>query len=72
MFHGAGHSREDINDFKQVVESLAPGAVVLFDDIRWNVPKVARNLHTYEVGRRSSLILAFDERLRSMGPLACS
>jgi len=24
------------------------------------------------VGRRSSLILAFDERLRSMGPLACS
>jgi predicted O-methyltransferase YrrM len=49
MFHDAGHSREDyINDFKQVVESLAPGAVVLFDDIRWNVPKVARNLHTYE------------------------
>jgi hypothetical protein len=24
------------------------GAVVLFDDIRWNVPKVARNLYTYE------------------------
>jgi predicted O-methyltransferase YrrM len=36
MFHDAGHSREDyIRDFTLVSETLAPGAVVLFDDIRW-------------------------------------
>jgi predicted O-methyltransferase YrrM len=39
MFHDGGHSREDyIRDFNMVVDSLAPGAVVLFDDIRWVAP----------------------------------
>jgi predicted O-methyltransferase YrrM len=36
LFHDAGHTREDyIRDFALVSETLAPGAVVLFDDIRW-------------------------------------
>lgn len=36
MFHDCAHSREDyIRDFSNVVEILTPGAVVLFDDIRW-------------------------------------
>jgi predicted O-methyltransferase YrrM len=36
LFHDCGHSRADyINDFTNVVDALAPGAVVLFDDIRW-------------------------------------
>jgi predicted O-methyltransferase YrrM len=36
LFHDAGHSREDyIRDFALVSGALAPGAVVLFDDIRW-------------------------------------
>ena len=36
MFHDCGHSRDQyIHDFSQVSEILAPGAVVLFDDIRW-------------------------------------
>jgi predicted O-methyltransferase YrrM len=40
MFHDAGHSREDyVRDFGHVVEILAPGAVVLFDDIRWQDSK---------------------------------
>ena len=49
MFHDAGHSREDyINDFNQIVGSLAPGAVVLFDDIRWEFPSIADNPRCYE------------------------
>ena len=36
MFHDAGHTREDyVRDFNLVCEALTPGAVVLFDDIRW-------------------------------------
>lgn len=36
MFHDAGHSHEAyVNDFSQVSQALVPGAVVLFDDIRW-------------------------------------
>jgi predicted O-methyltransferase YrrM len=36
MFHDAGHSHQDyVNDFRLVTENLTPGAVVLFDDIRW-------------------------------------
>jgi predicted O-methyltransferase YrrM len=36
MFHDAGHLGEDyVNDFRQACDMLAPGAVVLFDDIRW-------------------------------------
>jgi predicted O-methyltransferase YrrM len=36
MFHDAGHSMDDyIRDFSLIVDSLAPGAVLLLDDIRW-------------------------------------
>jgi predicted O-methyltransferase YrrM len=36
LFHDSGHSRDDyVNDFNNVVDHLAPGAVVLFDDINW-------------------------------------
>ena len=36
MFHDAGHSRDDyVNDFGAIVGALAPGSVVLIDDIRW-------------------------------------
>jgi predicted O-methyltransferase YrrM len=36
MFHDAGHSGEEyIRDFNSVKNSFAAGAVVLFDDIRW-------------------------------------
>jgi len=36
MFHDAAHSMEDyIRDFSLIVDSLAPGAVILIDDIRW-------------------------------------
>jgi len=37
VFHDAGHTMEDyIRDFSLVVDSLAPGAVMLIDDIRWD------------------------------------
>jgi predicted O-methyltransferase YrrM len=36
MFHDAGHSRADyVNDFGAVVSALAPGGLVVFDDINW-------------------------------------
>jgi predicted O-methyltransferase YrrM len=36
LFHDAGHSRDDyVRDFGAVLPVLAPGAVVLIDDIRW-------------------------------------
>jgi predicted O-methyltransferase YrrM len=36
MFHDAGHSYKDyVSDFNQVSQNLVPGAIVLFDDIRW-------------------------------------
>ena len=37
LFHDAGHLADDyVNDFRQACDILAPGAVVLFDDIRWD------------------------------------
>jgi predicted O-methyltransferase YrrM len=50
MFHDCGHSREDcVNDFNQTIRILAPGAVVLFDDIRWEEQRFsAQKAHTYE------------------------
>lgn len=40
LFHDAGHSRQDyIRDFQAVLPALAPGAVALFDDIRWYDPR---------------------------------
>jgi len=36
VFHDAGHSMKDyIRDFSLIVDSLAAGAVLLIDDIRW-------------------------------------
>ena len=36
IFHDAGHSRDDyVNDFGAIIGALAPGSVVLIDDIRW-------------------------------------
>jgi predicted O-methyltransferase YrrM len=50
VFHDAGHRREDyIRDFDQFSASLAHGAVVFFDDIRWEKPKhLAEDPHSYE------------------------
>jgi predicted O-methyltransferase YrrM len=40
LFHDAGHSKEDyIRDFYTVLPVLAPGAVVLIDDIHWEDPR---------------------------------
>ena len=40
MFHDAGHSKEDyLRDFDTALPVLAPGAVVLIDDIRWEDPR---------------------------------
>jgi predicted O-methyltransferase YrrM len=37
MFHDAGHSREDyVRDFGAVVDTLAPGSVIIIDDIRYS------------------------------------
>jgi predicted O-methyltransferase YrrM len=48
MFHDAGHSREDyINDFRAAVDALAPGAIVLIDDIRWEDPRFKASPNTY-------------------------
>jgi predicted O-methyltransferase YrrM len=36
VFHDAGHTMDDyIRDFSLIVDALAPGAVLLIDDIRW-------------------------------------
>ncbi len=40
LFHDAGHSKDDYTrDFRTVLPILAPGAVVLIDDIRWEDPR---------------------------------
>ncbi len=37
VFHDGGHSGEAyVRDFANLVDALAPGAVVVFDDIRWH------------------------------------
>lgn len=44
LFHDAGHSREDYTkDFNVMIGGIAPGAVVLFDDIRWDDPRFRAN-----------------------------
>jgi predicted O-methyltransferase YrrM len=51
MFHDCGHTAEDyVRDFSAVSEALAPGAVVLFDDIRWEDPRFTSgaSARTYE------------------------
>ena len=36
VFHDAGHSRESyINDFNMMEPHLSSGAVIIFDDLRW-------------------------------------
>lgn len=40
VFHDGGHSGDDyVRDFGTILEALAPGGVVLFDDIRWRNPR---------------------------------
>lgn len=40
LFHDAGHSAKDYtNDFRAALPALAPGAVVLIDDIDWYDPR---------------------------------
>lgn len=50
VFHDAGHTREDyLRDFSLFEPTLAPGAVVLLDDIRWENPRVTKGpARTYE------------------------
>lgn len=48
MFHDAGHSYDDyVKDFGAIVAALAPGAVVLIDDIRWEDPRFQAASNTY-------------------------
>lgn len=36
VFHDGGHSEENyVRDFETMLDALAPGGVVMFDDIRW-------------------------------------
>ncbi len=62
LFHDAGHTREDyIRDFDHVCKSLIPGAVVIFDDIRWEDARfVPGGAHTYEGWR----VVADNPRVR--------
>jgi predicted O-methyltransferase YrrM len=40
LFHDAGHSGLDhLQDFDAVIDILAPGAIVLIDDIHWDDPR---------------------------------
>jgi predicted O-methyltransferase YrrM len=40
LFHDAAHSMDDyVRDFSLIVDSLATGAVLLLDDIRWEDPR---------------------------------
>ena len=50
LFHDAGHSREEyLRDFNPVADILAPGAIVLIDDIRWEDPRFsAQPAETYQ------------------------
>jgi predicted O-methyltransferase YrrM len=50
LFHDAGHSREDyVRDFHTVLPAMAPGAMVLIDDIRWEDPRFfTGNPHCYK------------------------
>ncbi|MEB3295286.1 MAG: class I SAM-dependent methyltransferase [Synechococcales bacterium] len=50
MFHDAGHSKKDyVRDFNAIVPILAPGAIVIIDDITWNDPRFcSEDPKTYE------------------------
>lgn len=50
MFHDAGHSKKHyIRDFNAIVPILAPGAIVIIDDITWNDPRFCdEDPKTYE------------------------
>jgi predicted O-methyltransferase YrrM len=53
LFHDAEHSeRAYVEDFEAFLPHLAPGAVVLFDDIRWSDPHSAVPTTTYRGWRR--------------------
>ena len=43
MFHDDGHSRDDyVRDFNAMKDNFSPGAVVLFDDIRWEDLRITK------------------------------
>ncbi|MDX6217121.1 MAG: hypothetical protein QOG99_2705 [Frankiales bacterium] len=49
FFHDGDHSRDAyVADFEAALPYLAPGAVVLFDDIRWEDPFAVRDVRTAE------------------------
>ena len=50
MYHDAGHSKKHyIEDFHTVLPAMKPGAVILFDDIRWKDPRfMPTNPQCYE------------------------
>lgn len=50
MFHDAGHSKKDyVRDFNAILPILAPGAIVIIDDITWNDPRFcSEDPKTYE------------------------
>jgi predicted O-methyltransferase YrrM len=54
VFHDGGHSEENyVSDFETMVDALAPGGVVMFDDIRWrDRDKPEANPRCYEGWRR--------------------
>jgi predicted O-methyltransferase YrrM len=57
MFHDAGHSREDyVNDFGAIVSALAPGSVVLIDDIRWDDTRFRKTAANTYLGWRDVVV----------------
>jgi predicted O-methyltransferase YrrM len=54
MFHDAGHTGDAyVDDFHAIVDALAPGAVILFDDIRWEDARfLSRPAQTYRGWRQ--------------------
>jgi predicted O-methyltransferase YrrM len=53
MFHDAGHSRENyVNDFGSIVSALAPGSIVLIDDIRWDDSRFTKSAANTYLGWR--------------------
>lgn len=54
VFHDGGHSEENyVRDFETMLDALAPGGVVMFDDIRWHDrDRPEANPRCYEGWRR--------------------
>lgn len=69
VFHDGGHSEEHyVRDFNVMVEALGPGAVVIFDDIRWrSSDKPDADPRCYE-GWRRVVAQPRVERAAEVGP----